>query len=156
MKIREVAAVGVLSAIAVGGLAIVSTTALASTNPGRIVGSWPDVIGSGTGGYIVYTTGRVVAVDGAPNYGTFSVSTDNVVGFAESEVDDGYWVVTRTGKIYGTKGACGSGEVLKGAAVKLSAGESIVGAISGSSYSNDFALVSNTGQTFQYACNFNF
>ena len=153
MKIRELVGIGVLATISIGGFAIVPNAALASTSGGRVVGTWPAIIGAaGTGGYIVYNTGKVVVVDGAPNYGSFSVPTDNVVGFAENAEFEGYWVVTSTGKIYGTKGVCGSGEELMGAAVKLKAGESIVGAISGSSYSKDFALVTNTGQAFQYAC----
>jgi hypothetical protein len=150
---RELVGIGIVAAISIGGLAIVSNAAMASTSGGRVVGSWPAIIGAaGTGGYIVYSTGKVVVVDGAPNYGSFSIPTDNVVGFAENAEYEGYWVVTSTGKIYGTKGVCGSGDELKGVAVKLKAGESIVGAISGSSYSKDFALVTNTGQTFQYAC----
>lgn len=157
MKIRKAVAITAFFATSISGFAIVSSGALASTSAGRIVGSWPDTIGAaGTGGYIVYSTGKVVSIDGAPNYGSFSVPGNDVVGFAESSEDDGYWVVTSTGKIYGTRSVCGSGEVLKGAAVTLRAGESIVGAISGSSFSNDFALVSNTRQTFQYACTYNF
>jgi hypothetical protein len=123
----------------------------------HIIGSWPnDVSSGGTGGFVVYSNGRIVTIDGAPFYGSFNIATNNVVGFAGNGSENGYWVVTSTGKIYGTPGVCSSNETLQGPRVALRPGERVVGAISGSSFEKDFALVTSLGRTFEYGCNFTF
>jgi hypothetical protein len=152
-----------LAGVAAIGLAIaipVTASASSSSQPKvapHIVGTWPnDVSMGGTGGFIVWSNGRVETVDGAPFYGSFSIATNNVVGFAGNGTENGYWVVTSTGQIYGTHGVCSSGETLLGPHITLKAGERVIGAISGSSYTDDFALITNLGRIFDYGCNFNF
>jgi hypothetical protein len=134
-----------------------ASTARPKAVVGHIISAWPnDVSMGGTGGYIVWSNGKVVTIDGAPFYGSFNIPTNNVVGFAENGMENGYWVVTSTGAIYGTHGVCSSGETLQGPHVLLRPGERVVGAISSSGSLKDFALVTNVGRTFDYSCNFNF
>lgn len=150
-----VAVVAALGAVGFAVSASASTTT-SKAAAGHIIGTWPnDVSSAGTGGFIVYSSGKVVTIDGAPFYGSFHVATNNVVGFADNSGENGYWVVTSTGKVYGTNGVCSSGETLHGH-ISLRPGERVLGAVSASSFDNAFALVTNKGRTFQYGCQFNF
>jgi hypothetical protein len=162
MKPRHILAATFAGAAALGlAVAIpIAASAAGSSQPrvaAHIVSAWPnDVSIGGTGGYIVWSNGKVMTIDGAPFYGTFNIPTNNVVGFAENSSDNGYWVVTSTGKLYGTHGVCQSGETLQGQPVNLKPGEKVVGAVSASSMEDDFALVTNLGRTFNYGCEFTF
>ncbi len=148
------------AALALAVVVPVATSAAGSPQPRvapHIISAWPnDVSMGGTGGYIVWSNGKVVTIDGAPFYGSFNIPTNNVVGFAENGMENGYWVVTSTGAIYGTHGVCSSGETLQGPHVTLRPGERVVGAISSSGSMKDFALVTNLDRTFDYGCNFTF
>jgi hypothetical protein len=155
--------IGVTMAIVAGLGAVGFAVSASASTPrhkavtARIIGTWPnDVSIGGTGGFVVYSNGRVVTIDGAPFYGSFNVASNNVVGFADNSTENGYWVVTSRGKIYGTSGVCGSDEKLQGPRISLKSGERVLGAVSPSDVEDDFALVTSLHRTFNYGCNFTF
>jgi hypothetical protein len=149
-----------VAALALAVAIPVAASATGSSQPRvapHIVGAWPnDVSMGGTGGYIIWSNGKVVTIDGAPFYGSFNIPTNNVVGIAENGMENGYWVVTSTGQIYGTHGVCSDGETLHGRHIALRPGERVVGALSASTGEDDFALVTSQNRTFDYGCEFNF
>lgn len=158
-EMRRLIGLAIAIVAGLGAVGFAVTASASTTGPkavvGHIVGTWEnDINGGGTGGFVVYSSGKVVAVDGAPFYGSFRIASNNVVGFADDGMENGYWVVTSAGRIYGTPDVCGSGEVLQGPRVSLKRGERVLGAIYPLDSDDDFSLVTNLGRTFEYACNF--
>ena len=134
--------------------------AAASANPTpHIVSVMPTLGISRAGGWVLYSNGKVNAIDGAPFFGDARKSgLDNFTTIAPSAGGDGYWLVTSTGKVF-TYGAdivqaCGPG-----AKVVV---PKIVGPIVGATFLSvalqangnviGFQMVNAAGNVYQYLC----
>ena len=154
---RRVAASLAVSLFLIGGSAFVMLPK-ASAKAAHLVGVFPDnMSGTSTGGYMLYSDGRVVPLQGAPYYGNgLATRLTNFVALITDPLGNGYWIVTANGKHFARGTTCTGGEVLQGPA-HIPANVPIVGAINPSGSLNEgFDLVASTGRVYSYQCNFNF
>lgn len=131
------------------------TVATASPNP-HIVGAFQsaDDNTDGVGGYVLYSNGKLNALNGAPFYGDARQSgQDNFVTMAQN-ADGGYWLVTSTGKVfaYGVQD-CSGDTIQQPSHVQ----PPIVGAINLSSaaannFDAGFQMVNESGTTYTWSC----
>jgi hypothetical protein len=127
-----------------------TTTPTASVH---IVAAFPNdvTITNSTGGYILYSNGRVNAVQGAPFYGDARKSgLNNFVTMAQDPLS-GYWLITSTGQIYayGSKICSGPPGVV--------GPKQVVGPIVGTIYpansnTEGFTMVNAAGTLYSYSC----
>lgn len=136
---------------------VTPTTLAKPTGPAHVVGAFPAFGGNGTGGYVLYSTGRLDALDGAPFYGDArKAGLDNFVTMAQTS--DGYWLVTATGEVFtygGINGDCQGDTV--------SRPTNLVGRVIGTLFLSakqqnngnidaGFLLVTSAGDIYTYAC----
>lgn len=135
----------------VGGTA---TGSLAAAAPrAHIIGAWPDVYESGTGGWILWSNGKVVSVGEAPFYGDARHDRiNNVVGMLGSTEGGGggYWLVTSTGRLLSFGPTCGAGGHLQGPRHVPTSG--VVGLVMRSDGYAGFRMVTASGAMFQFGC----
>ncbi len=137
--------------------AVTPTTLAAPTGPAHVVGAFPAFGGNETGGYVLYSTGRLDALDGAPFYGDArKAGLDNFVTMADTS--DGYWLITATGQVFtygGISGDC-QGDT-------ISRPTNLVGPVIGtlflsakqqnnSNIDAGFLMVTSAGDIYTYAC----
>ena len=95
----------ILTAVVAGLALVVALPVAASASSHRsaapephLIGIWPDdVEGGGPGGYAVWNTGKVVALNHAPHLGSVEPPVTDIVGFVADTVDNGYWLVAANG-----------------------------------------------------------
>ena len=107
---------------------------------------------SSDGGYILYSNGLVVPVGGAQFYGDARKSgLDDFVGLGQDGSDNGYWLVTRTGRAIaeGNVG-CTGGETWTGPGYLPGP---IIGVVN-AGVDQGYAAVTANGQTYTYSCQF--
>lgn len=117
----------------------------------QVIGTWPnDVNGGGAGGYVVWNTGKVVAVGDAPYYGSARPELDDIVGFAGDWKSGGYWLIGANGEIY-PEGATCPNKTLVGPADRPISG--VIGAINLDKRSVDgFDIVTASNRTYAFSC----
>jgi len=120
----------------------------------HIVGAWANNESGGTelsGGYELWSNGKVVPLEGARYYGSpVGSGLNNFVGMVPDYWSNGYWLVTSSGKIYSYGEVCKE-ERLTGPRNVPSSG--IVGAIDLKDTTNEgFDLVAASGAVFQFQC----
>ena len=120
----------------------------------HIVGTWPnDVNMGGAGGYEVWNTGKVVALNHAPYYGSAKGISD-IVGFAADPDGGGYWLIGANGKVFSEGTTC-QDETLRGPRIKPTSG--VVGAVNETNDTNEgFTMVTAAGHLYSYTCQFTF
>lgn len=142
-------------AVVLAGAAPLAEPPVASATPSpHIVGTWPDTNESGTGGWLLWSNGKVVAIDGAAFYGDARhAGYNNFVGMLASDElgGQGYWLVTATGVVKSFGPACGDNASLHAPAKMPTSG--IVGLIEGTENSA-FEAVSSKGATYAFKCEF--
>jgi hypothetical protein len=121
----------------------------------HIVGTWPnDVNMGGAGGYEVWNTGKVVALNHAPYYGSAKASPADIVGFAADGESGGYWLIGANGAVYSEGTTC-QDETLEGPKIEPKSG--VVGAVNQKNqYNEGFTMVTAAGHLFTYSCVFTF
>jgi hypothetical protein len=109
---------------------------------------------TGAGGYEVWNTGRVVALNHAPYYGSAKALPADIVGFAGSITSGGYWLIGANGAVYSEGTTC-QGETLVGPKIKPKSG--VVGAVNQTTELNEgFTMVTAAGRLYSYTCQFTF
>jgi hypothetical protein len=143
--------------IALGAAGIGVPAALASptahTRRPHIVGAWADDVNlNQNGGYTLWSNGRVQARAGAPYFGGAQRrGVNNVVGFVADVFSDGYWLVSRSGRVYSFGTTCQFGHLKRPPGVPS---RGIVGGIdlSRTATNEGLELVSSTGKTYRFVC----
>lgn len=147
--------VRLLVAVALGGVSapvIAMPSAVATMSP-HIVGTWPNTSGAATGGWILWSNGKVETVGLAPFYGDARRSgLNDFVGMiaANDAGGDGYFLLTTAGRVFSFGPTCGSGSLVPPAHRPTSG---VVGAI----YPVDtagFDMVTSTGAVYKFKCEF--
>jgi hypothetical protein len=136
----------------VGGGAIAAPSPSAAAAP-RIVGTWPNTSETATGGWILWSNGKVRPAGEAPFYGDARGSgLNDFVGMIASNDAGGagYFLVTSTGKVRSFGPVCGSGGTLAPPAHLPTSG--VVGLISRSDGYAGFEMVTSTGSMFGFTC----
>jgi hypothetical protein len=119
----------------------------------HLVGLFPNQGPAANGGYMLYSNGRVVPVGGAAYYGSALGHGNNFVSLVSDSSNPGYWEVTSTGKAYSVGQTCSSGETLQGARPH----GTVIGAVNPTGSTDEgFDLVTASGRTYEWQCNFNF
>jgi hypothetical protein len=98
----------ILASALLAAPATVAGVASAAPAP-HIVAAFPDTLGfNSAGGYVLYSNGKVDALDGAPFYGDARrTGLNDFATLAEdTQGNSGYWLVTTTGKVYPYGGLC--------------------------------------------------
>jgi hypothetical protein len=155
MKSRRILIV-VVAALALTVVVPVAASAHPSAAPRpHVIGLWPnDVNFGGGGGYAVWNTGKVQALNGAPNYGSVTPPVTNIVGFAPDPDSGGYWLIGANGQVYAEGTTC-QDETLVGPKVKPTSG--VVGAIYERDDTNEgFTMVTALGGLYSYTCEFTY
>jgi hypothetical protein len=120
----------------------------------HVVGTFADDDGgqNTSGGWILWSNGRVQALLGAPNYGSATASgLNNFVGMVDDIQSNGYWLVTSTGRIFPFGTVC-QDQTLTGPKTLPAPA---VGAVNlKTQITEGFALVTATGATYAYECSF--
>lgn len=162
MRLSRVTALAIATSMAVG-LTVTTTVTVASAAPApHIVGAYPDTMGfNNAGGYVLYSNGRVNAIDGAPFYGDARTSgLDDFTTMAEDlQGGKGYWLVTATGKVFTYGGTC-EGDT-------ISAPKDVIGPIVGTlqlslaqqnngNVDTGFQMVNAKGTVYPYLCELGF
>jgi hypothetical protein len=120
----------------------------------HVVGTWPDHSGSNTsGGWELWSNGKVVALQGAPSFGgAVSRGLNNFVGMVSDSTYDGYWLITSTGRVFPFGTVC-QNQKLVGPRNAPKSG--VVGAINlRSQIDEGFNIVNTKGQSFSFKCTF--
>ena len=137
--------------------------AMASTRPStapkpHIIGTWPnDVAVPGSGGYIVWSNGRVQTVDHAQSYGSLRLKkpVNDIVGFAADGWGSGpygFWLIAASGAVYSVGHTC-VGEHLVGPKDRPKSG--VVGAVNPRGEfgaAEGFEMVTSSGRTYRFTC----
>ena len=111
MKKVVLASLAVTLAMAVPIAAAANTRASKAPKP-HIIGTWPnDVALPGSGGYIVWSNGRIQAMSHAPNYGSLRLRkpVNDIVGFAADGWGAGpycFWLIAANGAVYSVGHTC--------------------------------------------------
>lgn len=147
-----VAAVALAVAVPIGASASSHRSAVPEPH---IIGLWPnDENFGGGGGYAVWNTGKVQALNGAPNYGSVSPPVTDIVGFASDPDSGGYWLIGANGHVYAEGTTC-QDQTLVGPKVKPTSG--VVGAIYQRDDTNEgFTMVTALGGLYSYTCEFTY
>jgi hypothetical protein len=127
---------------------------LAAGSAPRVVGTWADNQSGGTqvsGGYELWSNGRVVPLQGAAFYGDAAKSGSNdFVGMITDYWSTGYWLITSSGQVFSYGQVCKE-QRLVGPAHMPSSG--IVGAVNLKDQDNEgFNMVTSTGATYGFRC----
>ena len=120
----------------------------------HIVGTWANDQSGSTqlsGGYELWSNGRVVALQGAQFHGdAVGSGQDDFVGMVTDFWSVGYWLITSTGRVYSYGKVCQDQNLVGPKKVPTSG---IVGAIDLSNSENEgFDMVSATGTAYQFQC----
>lgn len=140
---------------------VVPVAASASIHPNaapkpHIIGTWPDDVNlSGAGGYIVWSNGKVQALSKAPSYGSLKLkkSVNDIVGFAADSFSGGYWLIGANGVVYGLGSTCQDQTLV---APKNRPKSGVVGAINTTNGDEGFEMVTSSGHTYSFTCQFVF
>lgn len=145
-----------LAVVAAAGLGLTVRVIDASASAPRavsyyIVGTWPDDIGFGSGGWVLWSNGYVKALNGAPYYGNgLKYHLNNFVGMVGDPHDAGYWLITSTGKAYAF------GAVCNGNPLEARNGDPKFNVIGGiypvGSSGEGFSMVTLKGRVYQFVC----
>jgi len=153
---RKVIAGMLVALAAVGATAFGALEAGASTGGAmkpHIVGTWADDtnLGASTGGWELWSNGRVVALQGAADFGgAASHKLNDFVGMVGDTLGDGYWLVTSTGQVFPFGSVCLDKTLKRPRGVPASG---IVGAVNLMSQTVEgFDLVSSNGAVFPFRC----
>jgi hypothetical protein len=130
-----------------------TVTTAAPTGSVHIVAAFPNdvTITNSTGGYVLYSNGRVNAVQGAPFYGDARKSgLNNFVTMAQDPLN-GYWLITSAGQIYAYGGKICAGPP------GVVGPKNVVGPIVGTIYpansnAEGFTMVNAAGTLYSYSC----
>jgi len=151
--------IGALAAIAVLVAAVPKVPSASAgdrtTNAAHLAGVFPnDMLGTSTGGYLLYSNGRITALSGAPLYGNgVAKKLNDFVGMVTDISGNGYYLVTTTGKYFSFGPTCKQPFHL--VRPRVPAHASIVGAINPTSYfTGGFEMVSKTGRLYAVKCTF--
>jgi hypothetical protein len=160
MKKVVLASLAVTLAMAVPIAAAANTRASKAPKP-HIIGTWPnDVALPGSGGYIVWSNGRIQAMSHAPNYGSLRLRkpVNDIVGFAADGWGAGpycVWLIAANGAVYSVGHTCVD-EHLVGP--KDAPKEGVVGAVNPVGTLNGaeegFVMVTSSGRTYRFTCQF--
>ena len=160
MTIHHIRTTALVAVAALALAVVIPVAASASGSPQprvapHIVGTWPnDVNMGGAGGYEVWNTGKVVALNHAPYYGSAKASPADIVGFASDPDSGGYWLIGANGHVYAEGTTC-QDQTLVGPKVKPTSG--VVGAIYQRDDTNEgFTMVTALGGLYSYTCEFQF
>jgi hypothetical protein len=150
----------ILASALLAASATVAGVASAAPAP-HIVAAFPDTLGvNSAGGYVLYSNGKVDALDGAPFYGDArQTGLNDFVTLAEdTKGNNGYWLVTATGKVYTYGGLC-QGDTIQEPKIT----GPIVGTIAlslaqqnNSNVDDGFQMVNARGTVYPYLCMYNF
>jgi hypothetical protein len=144
-----------LLAFGAGGIAVPAALAspTAHARKPHIVGTWADDVNlNQNGGYTVWSNGRVQAHAGAPYFGGAQHrGVNNIVGFVADAFSDGYWLVSRSGRVYSFGTTCQFGHLKPPSGVPS---RGIVGGIdlSRTVTNEGLILLSSTGKTYRFEC----
>lgn len=127
---------------------------LASTPAAHLVGTWANDQDGGTqtsGGYELWSNGKVVPLQGAAGYGDAAgTGQDDFVGMVTDYWATGYWLVTSTGKVYAYGRVCQDQRLVGPKHVPTSG---IVGGVDMKGTNIEgFDLVGANGTTYQFQC----
>jgi hypothetical protein len=120
----------------------------------RIVGTWANDQSGSTqlsGGYELWSNGKVVALDGAQYLGDAAgAGQDDFVGMVTDFWSAGYWLVTSTGRVYAYGKVCQDQALVRPRNVPS---YGIIGAINlANSVDEGFDLVGANGAVYQFQC----
>jgi len=122
----------------------------------HVVGTWPDESGSDTsGGWQLWSSGKVVALQGAPYFGgAASHHLNNFVGMVGDSFNDGYWLITSTGKVFPFGTVCQGQKLV---APRGAPKSGVVGAIHlRSQVDEGFDIITKSGRSYSFKCEFVF
>ncbi len=149
---KALVALVVLLAVAIPIAASASTHHPSLLPKPHIVGVWPnDVSISGTGGYVVWNTGKVQAVGHAPYYGSVSKKVTNIVGFASDPDSGGYWLIAANGTVYAKGTTC---QFQKLIGPRDPPKSKVVGAVNTTNGDEGFEMVTSADHLYSYTCQF--
>jgi hypothetical protein len=138
-------------AVAIPVAASASSHQSAAPEP-HLIGIWSDdVLAGGPGGYAVWNTGKVVALNHAPYFGSVKPPVTDIVGFAADTQDNGYWLIAANGAVF-SKGSTCESETLVGPKVKPTSG--VVGVYQSNNGNEGFTMVNAFGRLYPYMCQF--
>jgi hypothetical protein len=117
----------------------------------HVVGTWPDDTGYGSGGWVLWSNGYVKAFDGAGSYGNgLKYHLNNFVGMIGDPHDNGYWLITSTGRSYAF------GAVCNGNPLQAEDGHprfNVVGGIFPTGNSEEgFSMITLKGRVYRFVC----
>jgi hypothetical protein len=134
---------------------LVASGGAASATAPHIVGAWSDNDSDNntSGGWVLWSNGKLDALSGAPFYGDArKQGLNNFVGMVDDTQFKGYWLVTSTGKVFSYGQACPDEALTIPHNVPTSG---IIGAIDQQNQINEgFSLVSSTGALYNFTCTF--
>ena len=122
----------------------------------HIVGAWENDSTqwtyTPTGGYVLWSNGRVTALDRASFYGDARTSDlNNFVGLASDRDSKGYWLVTSSGKVFGFGQICSTGGTLT--VPKSAPSSNVIGVIDQATNNNEgFAMITSSGKQYNFNC----
>jgi len=106
----------------------------------------------GAGGYEVWNTGKVVALNRAHYYGSVHPSVADIVGFAADSDSGGYWLIGANGKVYSAGTTCQDETLVSPKGAPTSG---VVGAIVQTNDENEgFTMVTSSGGLYNFTCMF--
>ncbi len=140
---------GLLGAIAVG---VHSAGATSPATKVHIVGTWADETTSNlSGGWVLWSNGNVEPFAGATNYGNATrYRLNDFVGIIGDVNDDGYWLITSTGRIYTYGSTCNGGSLVDTSGTPQ---YGVIGAIHLSNQTLEgLSLVTQRGRVYPFVC----
>jgi hypothetical protein len=133
------------------------TTRFSSQHGTHIIGAWANgseqwMIYIPTGGYVLWSNGRVTALNRASFYGDARASgLNNFVGLVSDYGSEGYWLVTSSGKVFAFGPTCSTGGTLT--APKSAPSSNVIGVIDQGANNNEgFAMITSSGKRYNFSC----
>jgi hypothetical protein len=107
---------------------------------------------SNAGGYVLWSNGRVQAIDGAPYYGSVTKKVNDIVGFQSDGVGGGYWIIGANGAVYSRGSTCQDETLV---APRGAPKSKVVGATNlKSEFNEGFEMITTAGHSFAFTCQF--
>ena len=156
---RKFAIVVVAAVMCTGGTAVAAASSAQGHAPNPHIVAVVPYVNGGTGGYILYSNGKLLADDGAPFYGDArSKGISSFAAVAQDGSGTGYWLVTTTGQVFTFGNLCQGDAVSESKIPPPIVGTMFLSQAQQNNGNIDtgFLMVDAQGKVGAYTCNFSF
>ncbi len=152
-------AAALATAVLMSGMAGGSAFASLSRSDAQVINSHvvsavPDANG-GTGGYVLYSNGKLLALGGAPFYGDARAKgLNDFSAIGQDGNSSGYWLVTATGQVFTFGNVCQGDRIAEAKVAPPIVGTMFMSRAQQNNVNIDtgFLMVNAEGNVFTYAC----